>query len=239
MKNSIAVVLVFAVVAAVGFAGFWFGRSSQPAHQQTGVASSTTGESEAVAPATPPATSGIKGSATTSSKIASDSSATRQNGGDHQNTVHASAVQAQLVSTSAPSAELHARIAARFDELDSDNPKRAIQSPNVAAHQLVLTQPVDPTWSPVVDQAIADRLSDDLGNQFNIESIECKTDICELRAYGYLPDSQQGPDNFQQEMYNLQGQGWFGQYGLQFENFLISGVDGGGPSVFIVYLTRK
>lgn len=129
------------------------------------------------------------------------------------------------------------RISAKFEELDSENPDSAFQSPNVAAHQLVLTQAEDPDWSPVVDQALADRLNADLGGQFNVASIDCRTDICELRVSGYTP--MDAEDNFQKDIYELQHQGWFNTYGLHLENFMMSGVGNGGPSLFIVYLTRK
>ena len=240
MKKSVAVLLVFAIVVGIGFAGFWLGRSSLPTQSPTTARSTASDSAQTTSPAVPNATKELVAKSSTPIRTGvANTPAPRPTSGDYQNAVPARVVQANSPSTPNLNAAMQAEISAQFALLETDDPAQPIQSPNVAAHQLVVRQAPDPDWSPEVNQALSDRLKNDIGNQIDLSSIDCRMDICEVQASGFMGGDQAADMKaFQKEIFDLERQGWFKQQGLQEAGVSVSGVDGGGPAVFLVFLTR-
>lgn len=244
MKRAL-IPLLLALLIAVGIGGYFLGRTSerppnsadsaQPVHVTSIERSPVSTAAEL------PRSTSLAPAGTTDQTTAALPPVSARNSEDSHNSAATSAKKpaASKTTNGITSDELRKSIDAAFATMNTEDVNKALQSPMVAAHQLVQTQPVDQAWAPGVDQAISNRLSDDLGSQFNVDAIDCRTDICELRVWGYLPAGHRGVDNFQKEIFDLQRQGWFDQLGVRYESFALSGVGGGGPAVFLVYLTRK
>ena len=182
MKQTMAVITVIVVVAAIGFAGFWIGRAGAP----TAPAAPIKNES-AVAPSVPQSTSSVPAPSAVAAAPKQEKAAPKRLQStyvpqDAASTVHSQETPAKTSSAADPNADMKARIAATFEKLESDEPR--FPSPNSAPHQLVLTQAADPDWSSQMDQTIYDRLTADVGSQFDISSVDCRTDICELQIAG-------------------------------------------------------
>jgi hypothetical protein len=71
-----------------------------------------------------------------------------------------------------------------FEAFLADDPTKVFQNPNSIYHAAVISEPVDPQWSPVVDQQVHDFLAGKLGASFEDPIVDCRTDLCEVRIAG-------------------------------------------------------
>lgn len=62
--------------------------------------------------------------------------------------------------------------------------KEKVPSPIVVAHDRWQSQQVDPSWGPAAGKRIASYLRGQLGDRIEISLIDCRTDLCEVRALG-------------------------------------------------------
>jgi hypothetical protein len=234
MKQSIAVVLVLLLVAGVGFAGFWIGRTvvpmAQPKSETASVPPVVLSSSSASDPRLGPIPADIESAPPKrvqstyvphAAAASSDSAATS-----------AQPQSTQPKSPQKPAADI---IAA----LETDDHKSAFANPSIAPHQAVMSETPDPDWSQAAAQQLRDYLAAQLGNRFEYPLVQCGQDICEIQAATILgSDSNTDVRDFQMSDENMHLQPWWST--LQFDEltFQVDSVDD-GRDVMIVFITRK
>ena len=207
MKKSIAILVVLVVVAAIGFAGFWIGRSGSPTGQARNAI--------AVAPTLTQSTSGVSGPATVATvpgqekvtpKRLQSTYVPQANTPNQQSTATeppANHGNTQLPNPGRPAAEL-------ITAIETDDPKSVFQNPAVAAHQAMLSEAPDPDWSQMAAQQLRDYLAAQLGNRFEYPLVQCGQDICEIQAASFVGgNSDADLRDFQDVDYNMQQQPWW------------------------------
>lgn len=237
MKKNAAVFLVFAIVIALGFAGYWIGRTGSPVAQSKSpmaAPSVTQSKISAPSPAASPIAS-VPEPDKRSPKIL-QSTYVPQGGSSDQQSAAAPAPPSKNGDPPSrngkPAAELIAAI-------ENDDTKSAFPNPAIAAHQALLNEQSDPDWSQQAEQQLRDFLSAQLGNRFEYPLVQCGTDICEIQAASFVDgDSAADLRDFQRADSDMQLQPWWTT--LQFDELTFQVQSSkNGRHLIIVFITRK
>ena len=183
MKQTLAVVLVIVVVAIIGFAGFWIGRSGAPAPQARNAI--------AIAPSGAQSTPSVSDTASAPTAPEQGKVAPKRVQSTYVPQADTSAMQPDATTVPAdkqtdqskngrPAAELFAEI------LTDDVKKSAFPDPTIAAHQAMLNETPDPDWSQQAAQQLRDYLASQLGNRFEYPLVQCGQDLCEIQAASFF-----------------------------------------------------
>jgi hypothetical protein len=238
MKQSVAVFLVMAIVAGVGFAGFWFGRSGAPTSQAR--------NEIAVGPTADQNTSTVSGP-TNVPTIPEQQKAPPKRLQSTYVPQGDSRAQQEAAATTAPATKDHdqppknGRPAAElFAEIETDDVKKsAFPDPIITAHQAMLNETPDPDWSQTAAQQLRDYLAAQLGNRFEYPLVQCGQDLCEIQAASFFGgDSDADERDFQTAENGMPLQPWWTT--LQFDQFSTRfSSSKNGRILAIVMVTRK
>ncbi|HEX6834306.1 MAG TPA: hypothetical protein VF132_12295 [Rudaea sp.] len=150
-----------------------------------------------------------------------------------------SKAQGASASTVSSDLEFRKKIADHYDMMLSEDYKKVMQLPYIAAHQLVQKEGSDLNWSAPTSQVIADRLHADFSNRLDVSMVDCRTDICEIRVNS-KPGNDYNADlhDFYAEFQAFKEEPWYAQYGLDDSNISTSVLDNEIP-VMVVFITRR
>lgn len=134
-------------------------------------------------------------------------------------------------------AEHKKRVADAFEKMLHDDGKHVFQAPGVSAQAMFEKEAVDASWAPLATQEIQNYLTDSLGDRYDVSMVDCRSDICEIRATGQ-PNGNALTDtsNFQDLWTSEESQNWFSQQGFDDHITTVSNVD--GIPMFVVFLSR-
>ena len=109
-------------------------------------------------------------------------------------------------------------------------------------HELAQKEQIDPDWGPTSNQELSDLLKSQLGDRFDIPTINCRTDICEIMAASKIGGSpNEDMQEFQRIPQLLRQQPWFSGSGFDLANTPM--MFGSSPPdervLVIMYITRK
>ena len=109
-------------------------------------------------------------------------------------------------------------------------------------HELAQKEPMDPDWGPTSNQELSDLLHGQLGGRFDIPTVNCRTDICEIMAASKIGGSpNEDMQAFQRIPQLLRQQPWFAASGFDMANTPM--MFGSSPPdervLVIMYITRK
>jgi hypothetical protein len=195
MKQTLAVVVVVLVVAAVGFAGFWIGRSGAPP--------APTRHQGAVAPALAQSASSVTDPAALSTAPALKKAAR--------------SIRTQVFNSSSPSTQVMQKMDAAtkdrtrtsptataantntdalmktpqelLSRFTDDDPSQVFQPDTVRYHEAVQAEPVDPEWGPEAQADLQAFFSAEFAQNDAYVAAECGTDLCELDIVADANDS--------------------------------------------------
>jgi hypothetical protein len=130
------------------------------------------------------------------------------------------------------------RISDAFEQMVHDDKRHAFQSPFASAHSVAQNESVDPDWAPVANQKIAEHVAEQVGDEYDVSMVDCRTDICEIRASAKQSDySQASALDFQDLWGGTNSQDWLAQQGFDDHITVMNNVD--GMPMFIVFLSRS
>lgn len=119
---------------------------------------------------------------------------------------------------------------AKFTE---DDPTQVFLPDTVRFHAAVDAEPIDPTWGPQTQASIQDFLRAQFGNDAEVVSADCRTDLCELHVV--MPWSND--NRFGSAMSAMKQQPWWNQFQLDQDSLMMTSVD--GQMVVIYFVSRK
>lgn len=114
-----------------------------------------------------------------------------------------------------------------------DDPTQVFLPETVRNHAAVDAEPIDPTWGPQTQSAMQDFLRAQIGNDAELVSADCRTDLCELHVVMPWPDD----NRFSSAMSAMKHQEWWNQLQLDQDTFMTTFID--GQMVAIYFVSRK
>lgn len=207
-----AVILAIALAVIAGAAG-WFMHTTPVLNRDSDVSTALTitapnqsqqgGPHHSAAAAirsvqigtTPP----VKGTANPSRTIAANASSSSQS----------KRAESTARESIAPAPKPAADLLAPFLE---DDPKQVFLPDTVRNHAAVQAESIDPDWGPAASQAMRDFVQSQLGDQAELVSADCRTDLCELQVVSAVDADSKTPNKFLSLMHQ---QDWWAT--LQFD----------------------
>lgn len=154
--------------------------------------------------------------------------------------------QGKPASTAAPSSASNAErpdgtaVDQHIDEMLANMRKQKIPPSMVVAHDELQSEPVDSAWGPAANQQIQSYLADQFGDRFDVRSIDCRTDMCEIRVAGRTLDrsqSNQDAQDWQTQFWQMNKQPWWQT--LQFSEPSCMITDTKGLPTFVCFVVRS
>ena len=127
-----------------------------------------------------------------------------------------------------------------IDEMLANMRKQKIPPSMVVAHDELQSEPVDSAWAPATNQQIQSYLADQFGDRFDVRSIDCRTDMCEIRVAGRTLDqsqSNQDEQDWQTQFWQMTKQPWWQT--LQFSEPSCMITDTKGLPTFVCFIVRS
>lgn len=240
MKPTLAVVVVIFLVATVGFAGFWIGRSGAPpalvgneiAVSPSVAQSASTVSTPAAIPIAPApdlkrAARSIR-AAVIGSTARSTQAIPRTDASAKDHAGNAASSGSDTASGQAP-VKTPQQLLSRFTD---DDPTQVFQPEAVRYHSAVQAEPVDPDWGAEAQAALQNFFSSELA-QYNAYVVaDCRTDLCELQIVADGTDSK----TFYNALKAFKQQGLWNA--LQFDQDSGAITYDGGRTVLVYFFSR-
>jgi hypothetical protein len=131
-----------------------------------------------------------------------------------------------------PAAEL-------FSMFVDDDPSQVFLSGTVQYHAALKSEAVDPAWAPDAMNAIRDYLTSRYGQRFEIASLDCRTDLCELQlAARQKGDLDTDMRDMQQAVALMKQESWWSALAFDQESTAIGGSPD-GRALLLWFCSRK
>lgn len=237
MKQILAVIAVIMIISAVGFAGYWIGRTDAPPvptrnELASAIAQRTSSVSDpAVSPITPVMKNAARSirtqvinSSTPSTQLVQKTDAPPKNPERPSQSA-----KTTDTNTSTPIKTPQEAISLFTD----DDPSQVFQPESVRYHAAVQAEPVDPDWGLEAQADLQSFFSAELAQNDAYVTAQCGTDLCELDVVAAGNDSHA----FSNALRDLKQQTWWTGLGFDQETGIMS--YDSGRSVAVYFFSRK
>jgi len=126
-----------------------------------------------------------------------------------------------------------------FSMFVEDDPSQVFLSSTVQYHAALKSESVDPAWAPDATHAIRDYLASRYGERFEIASLDCRTDLCELQlAARKKGDVDTDMRDMQQAVAQMKQEPWWSALAFDQESTAVGGSPD-GRALLLWFCSRK
>jgi len=126
-----------------------------------------------------------------------------------------------------------------FSMFVDDDPSQVFLSSTVQYHAALKSEAIDPVWAPDAANAIRSYLDSRYGERFEIASLDCRTDLCELQlAARHKGDLGTDMRDMQQAVAQMKQEPWWSALAFDQENIAVGGSPD-GRALLLWFCSRK